>query len=113
MANQGFNGSTIVFASVTIGNLRGITYSHKAPKINVTDASDTSGTQVIGIPMKSVTVDVVGGTLPTATVGALTIAWFDGTSLGTLTTVAVGDMDVKGSMDGEISGTIEFVNTVT
>lgn len=111
MANKGFNGSTVTFAGSIVGSLRGLSYSSKSVKRDVTGALDTDGTQVTGPPQKTVIVDVVGGTLPTATSGALTIAWNDGTTLGTLAKAAVGDMDVKGSMNGEITGTIEFVNT--
>ena len=111
MANKGFNGSTVLFASVTVGSLRGIHYSRRVPKADVSGSSDTNGTQVTGIPMRSLTVDVVGGTLPSATEGALAIAWFDGTSLGSLTNAQVGDSNVDGTMNGEISGTIEFVES--
>lgn len=112
MANKGFNGSTLVFNSVTVGYLRGIKYSRRVPKIDVSDADDSDGTQVVGIPQKTVTVDVIGATLPTATTGALAIVWFDSSAtIGSLTNAAVGDMDVNGSMNGEITGSIEFVNT--
>jgi len=112
MANAGFNGSTIVFNSITLGSLRGISYSGSAPEVDIGDASDTDVDVVTGRVKKTVTVDVVGGTLPAeGSTGALTIAWFDGTTRGALTNAICVSADIKGQMDGEITGTCTFAKT--
>jgi len=110
MANKGFNGSTLTFVGQAIGSLLGISYSKKWPRVNITCASDAVATEIPGIPVIEVSCDIVGGTLPSGASGALAASWFDGTSSGTLTSAGLVGVDVKGSMDGEISGTLTFCN---
>lgn len=112
MANDGFNGSTLVFASVTIGSLRGISFDKTYPTAVVTSSTDTDALEIPGIPKTEVSCDIVGGTLPTATVGFLAVTWMDGSTSGTLTKAGITGVSVKGSMDGEMTGTIKFCKTV-
>jgi hypothetical protein len=113
MANDGFNGSTVNFAGATIGSLRGLSVSKTGADIPVHGAGDTSAQSVIGIPKTEITLDLVGGPVggPGST-GGLTIAWFDGAALGTLTNAIIVSVDIKGQMDGEISSSVKFTQTI-
>ncbi|MCK9569312.1 hypothetical protein M0R72_10280 [Candidatus Pacearchaeota archaeon] len=103
-----FNGSTLLFAGVTVGSLRGITFDKTYPKADVTGSSDTDATEVPGIPTTEVSCDIVGGTLPTATMGSLGVTWKDTTTSGTLSTAGICGVNLKGTMNGEMTGTIKF-----
>ena len=106
-----FNGSTVLFATVTLGPLRSIDYSETAAQVDVTGSDDGVKTFRAGIPDPTVTVTIVGGLVPAAVIGALgalDIAWQDATTEGTraepLRSVIV-DRGQTGSMDGEITST--------
>jgi hypothetical protein len=105
-----FNGSTLLFAGVTVGGLRGISFDKTFPKAEVTASSDTIATEVPGIPTVEVSCDIVGGTLPTATIGSLGVTWKDTTTSGTLSTSGICGINLKGAMNGEMTGTIKFCN---
>jgi len=114
MANDGFNGSTVVFASATLGSLRGLSVSNNASEIDVTAASDTNATAVTGIPKIEITVDFVGSppAIGAGSTGALTITWFDGTTVGTLTSAICLGCDIKGQMNGEITSSAKFTRGI-
>lgn len=116
MANDGFNGTHVGFptATTTIGSLRGLSVSQAGADIPVHGAADTAAKSIVGIPKTEITLDLVGGPIvcgPGST-GALSIAWFDGATLGTLTNAVVVSVDINGQMDGEISSSIKFTESV-
>lgn len=113
MANDGFNGSTVNFATVTLGSLRGVSVSKTAPEVNVTASGDTAAKVVSGIPKVEVTVDFIGGppSLGPGSTGALVVNWFDDGVLGDLTNAICLSIDCKGQMDGEISSSAKFAET--
>ncbi len=116
MANAGFNGSTVTFPSTaaTVTSLRGISFDESAPEVSITSSTDTQGVVVAGVPMSSVTVDLVGGTtISVGDTGALGITWFDATTGGTLAGVVVIDRSISGSMDGEITSSLKLSNSTT
>jgi hypothetical protein len=109
MANDGFNGSTVLFASATLGDLRGIDYSESAAEADTTASDDATKTYEIGVPDKTASIDFVG-TAPSVGVGskgALSIAWNDGTT-DTIAAGVVTEVGVKGQMDGEITSNIKL-----
>lgn len=113
MADDGFNGSVVDFASVTLGPLRSIGFREGAARADVTGSSDSSKTYKVGIADPEVTIGFVGG-LPTSgaeigTAGALDIAWNDDGVDGTIGNVECVDRQTDGSMDGEILSSITFV----
>jgi len=105
-----FNGATVNFAGALAG-LRGISVSKKAAKIDVTASADAGKTYESGIPDTEVKIDLVGSTtIAPGDNGALTIAWPDNSTAGTLTTAVCVDAEpAKGSMDGEITSSITLV----
>ena len=117
MADDGFNGSTILFptAATVLGPLRSLEYSESGPKVNVTDSADGTTTYRTGVPDPQIVATFVGG-LPAAgcdigTQGFLAVAWNDGTADGEVTTpqkAIVVDRGTSGSMDGEITSTVTF-----
>jgi hypothetical protein len=111
MADDSFNGATLTFATVAVGPMRSISVSDTAPKANCTSADDSAVHSKTGVPEMVVTVEVVGGvTLSPGDNGALAVAWSDiGTStLGTLADAEVVSVSTNGSMDGEITSSVEF-----
>ncbi len=116
MANKGFNGSAVTFPSTaaTVGQLRGISFDESAPEVNVTSSTASQGVVHAGVPMSTVSIDLVGGTtISSGDTGDLDVSWFDGTSAGSLPGVVVLDRSVSGSMDGEITSTVKFANSTT
>jgi len=112
MANKGFNGSTLVFASATVGSIRSITYGNKAAEVDVTGSGDSVKSYVSGIPDPDVSVEIVGGNaLAIGATGALTITWFDASTDG-VTSAIVTEASTKGNMDGEITSSYKFRSTV-
>ena len=106
-----FNGASVLFASVTIGKLRGIKYSSKAKDIDVTSNDDTTQKSTAGKPKLEISVDLVGP--PTSGVGVtstgvLTIVWADSTTHGTLTSAVLLSADKTGQLDGEVTSTYTF-----
>ena len=111
MENDGFNGSTVSFGG-SIAQLRGIGYNQEAPEVSVHGSSWAAQSVRSGIPKNSVSVDVVGTFSSTiGTSGALTVAWNDGSSGGTLTNAVLVGRSMTGSMNGEITSTAKFVET--
>ena len=110
MANDGFNGSTVLFASVTLGDLRGIDYSETAAMADCSASDDTQKIYETGIPDAVATIDFVGG-VPSVGVGskgALAINWFDGAT-DNITLSVITDVGTKGVMDDEITSQIKVV----
>jgi len=111
MADDSFNASTLTFASVAVGPIRSINVSESGAKADCTDSSDSAKGYAVGIPDATVTVEVVGGvTVAVQDKGTLSVGWADiGTStLGTITNAQVVSVSTQGSMDGEITSTVEF-----
>jgi hypothetical protein len=112
MADDSFNGATLTFATVAVGGLRSISVSDTAPKADCTAAEETTGRHFkTGIPELTITCEVIGGvTVAPGDTGALAIAWLDigSSTLGTINPAEVVSVSTNGSMDGEITSTVEF-----
>lgn len=109
MANDGFNGSTINFAGSLVAPLRSIDYNDTVAKVKVSGASDNSHTYVGGLPDRTISCEVVGAfTSNAGTINTLTINWFDGQN-DALGNALITKNQRKGSMDGEITTSLEFV----
>ncbi len=111
MADDSFNGASITFASASIGPLRSISFSEAGAKADVTDSDDAAKAYAVGIPDATVTVEVVGGvTASVGDLGTLTVAWVDigSSTSGTITDATIVSIATQGSMDGEITSTVEF-----
>jgi len=103
MADDGFNGTTISFATPDQTPLRDISVSESAAEVNVTGGADSIMTYESGIPDETVTYTIVGtSTVAIGAEGATVVAWNDGGSDGSLTNAVVVGKEVSGSMDGEI-----------
>ena len=103
MADDGFNGSTISFGTPDQSPLRDIPVSESGAEVDVTGCADTFKTYKSGIPDETVTFTIVGGSaLAIGTEGAVTVAWNDGGTDGTLTNGVIVGKETSGSMDGEI-----------
>ena len=108
MANDGFNGSTVTFDSVAVGDLLSIDYSDSVEAIDTTDSADTSHKYLTGIPDPECSVEVVGvPSLSVAATGTLSVAWFDGTT-DTMTASVLTEISSSGSVDDKISTTLTF-----
>ena len=111
MADDAFNGATITLASVTIGPLRSISVTNSAAKADVTYSTSTAKAYDPGIPDMTVTCEIVGGAaVAVGDTGDLDIAWNDigGSTLGSIASAACVSVATNGSMDGEITTTVEF-----
>ena len=104
MANDGFNGATIVFditgvgAAATFGGLRSLEFSESAPKVNVTHSASTTTAYRTGIPDPQLVATWVGG-LPSTLAnvgdqGSLVVTWPDGTSDGSIANTIIVDKSV-------------------
>lgn len=108
MANDAFNGTTFTFGGGAQTPLRSCSYDNSAAEIDVTGAGDSLHTYEAGLPNETLTVEVVGGSsVAVADEGAITIAWFDGTSDTTTNSVCTA-VSRSGSLDGEILTTLTF-----
>ena len=111
MADDAFNGATITLSSVAIGPLRSISVTSSAAKADVTYSTSTAKAYDPGIPDITVTCEVVGGvTVAVGDAGVLDVDWNDiGTAtLGTIAAATCVSVATNGSMDGEITTTVEF-----
>ena len=117
MADDGFNGSVLDFASVTLGPLRSISFRESGARADVTGAGDSVKTHKVGIPAQEVTVQFVGA-CPAASAdvgdaGALSVVWQDSGVEGTIANVEVADRETGGNMDGEILSSMTFIPAPT
>jgi len=115
MADDGFNGSTLDFASVTLGPLRSFGFRESGARVRVSGAGSTNHEYEAGIPDPELVVNFVGG-LPATSAdigssGALVVAWNDGSTDGTLANAVIVDRGTDGSMDGETLSSITLVPT--
>ncbi len=109
--DDAFNGATLTFASVAVGPIRSISFSETGAKADVTDSDDSAKAYAVGIPDATVTVEVVGGvTVSVGDKGTLAVAWLDigSATSGSIATAQVVSVATQGSMDGEITSTVEF-----
>lgn len=117
MADDGFNGSVVDFASVTLGPLRSISFRESGARADVTGSADAQKTYKAGIPDPEVTVQFVGGLPATGAdvgdAGGITVTWNDASTEGTITNCEVVDRSCDGNMDGEILSSITVVPAPT
>ena len=103
MADDGFNGTTISFATVNQAPLRDITSSDGAAEVDVTGCADTIKTYESGLPDETVTFTIVGGsTVGIGDEGAVVVAWNDSGTDGSLTNGVCVGKETSGALDGEI-----------
>lgn len=108
MANEGFNGSTMQFASSPVTPLVSIDFQETAAAIDVTGNTDALHNYVAGIPDITVTVEVVGvSALTIGAAGALDIDWFDGEGEDVSSVILV-DKGRGGSLDDKLSTSLTF-----
>jgi hypothetical protein len=104
-----FNGSTVAFGSTTsIAGVNSLTYEATCaePEDSGSDATDVEVSA--GIPERTVTLEVMGSpSLTEGTIGALTVGWNDGGSLGTMTLAQVFVNRTGGDVDGAV--TTEYI----
>ncbi len=110
MADDGFNGATLLNGTVSLGPLRSIQSNEVAAAVDVSGSGDSEKAFANGLPDKTTTFVIVGGT--TLSIGdavALNVAWNDiGTSTdGTIAAGSVFNVGMSGSVDSEILTTIE------
>jgi hypothetical protein len=82
MASDVANGSTVTFASASIGDLQNIDVTIDGSPVDLTDLADTKMVYLNGIPDIEVQITTTGidsRTTSTAA-GTLAVAWFDGNS---------------------------------
>ena len=111
MADDAFNGASLTFATVAVGPLRSISTTSVGAKADVTDSADSVKAYGIGIADLTVTMEVVGGvSVAVGDQGTLAVAWADigSSTLGSIANAAIVSVATNGSMDGEITSTIEF-----
>ena len=82
MASDVGNGSTLTFASSSLGDLQSISVTINGNPVDLTDLADTKMVYLNGIPDIEITCQVTGkDTRDTSTAaGTIAIAWFDGNS---------------------------------
>ena len=110
MADDGFNGATLLNGTVSLGPLRSIQSNEVTAAVAVSGSGDAEKSFANGLPEKTTTFVIVGGTtLSVKDAVALNVAWND---IGSATdgTIAVGtvmSIGMAGSVDSEILTTIE------
>jgi hypothetical protein len=108
MANKGFNGTTVTFNGSGITGIVSVDASHEG-EVDVTASGDAAHFFEAGIPAKSTKVEIIGNTtIAKGDTGALVVAWFDGGSLGSITSATVVSVGPTGQLDGNTLTTIEF-----
>lgn len=106
--NDGFNGSTISFASADQTPLRDISYDETCAEVNVSGAADTEETYECGLKSRTFTCQIVGtSTITVGTKGTVAIAWEDGATDSIDNCACFGNTR-SGSMDGEILTDLRF-----
>lgn len=113
MADDGFNGATLLNGTVSLGPLRSIQTNEVGAPVDVTGSGDAAKSFAVGIPELTTTFVIVGGT--TLSVGdavVLNVAWNDIGSAtdGTHATGSVMSVAMAGSVDSEILTTLEVKN---
>jgi len=105
-----FNGSTLLFNSVTIGRIKSMKRSAKCKDIDVTSLDESVHVSAAGKSKESLTCTIIG--TPTAlegSHGAMTVTWGDGTTMGSVDYAVCLSVDgPDGSLDGEMTSTYEF-----
>ena len=111
MADDSFNGATLTFASVAVGPIRSISVSSTGPKADTSSADSTGKSYAVSVPDLTLTIEVLGGvTVAVQDTGTLAVAWTDigSSTLGSITNAQCVSVSTQGSMDGEITSTVEF-----
>lgn len=101
MSDDGFNGSTVLWAAADQTPLVSISYDASVAEADVTGAADTEHTFEPGIPDESLEWEIVGTTtLAIGDEAVPTVAWNDGGSLGTFTNAVVVGVRAGGGEGG-------------
>jgi hypothetical protein len=107
MATYQFTGSSVSFASTTLGRVRSIDYEEGDGEVEVSGSDCTEEEFESTIPSKKITVETVGaaGSLAKGSTGALTVTFNDGTSASLAEGVVVSHK-TTGRHKGEILRTL-------
>lgn len=109
MADHGFNGSTLTFASALVGDLQSISFSEGGNPVDITTLSSAAHVFVNGKPSFEVTCTIGGGaSLALGAAGAMAIAFNDGTNETAATSMLVTNIETSGDLDGAITTTYTF-----
>ena len=105
------NGSTVTFATNSIGDLTSISFSDGANEIDVTNLGDAVHVFESGIPSLEVTLEVNGSpSVDRGDTGAISISWNDGGSDGSgVTTWLCTNRESSGGVDEAITTSLTFV----
>jgi len=106
MADPGFNGTTMTFASAR-SPLLSANYDETAPEISTAGSTSPEDTIVAGTPAKTITFEVIGASTIAAgdTSSSCTITYNDGETK-TLTKAVCTAVAVSGSHDDRITTSI-------
>jgi hypothetical protein len=113
MADAGFNGTTVTFATGTTVPLLSATFSSEAAEVPVSGCADSEEEHTVGVPVNAIEWEVAGN--PEVDVGdsaACTVTWNDGTT-STLTNGIVSRVNTTGSKNNPITTTIRAVKDTT
>lgn len=114
MADDSFNGATATLATVAIGPIRSISVTTVGAKADTTasEAAVTAKSYAVSTKVDTtLTIEILGGvTVAVADTGDLDITWGDigGSVLGSIANAQVVSVSTSGSMDGEITSSVEF-----
>ena len=117
--NKGFNKNEavtamFVFNSVTVAELRSLTYSVGGSVIDVGAQDDLAVLSVVGRDDVEVTAELVGSTaLERGATGAIAVTWNDGVETEALTNAVITQVSTSGSMDSEITSSLTFKEAPT
>jgi len=104
MANLGFNGTTVSFAStagVTANPLRSVTYSNSPAEVDVSGSTDSTHKYTPGMDNETLTYELVGAaSIVNGSTGTVTVSWNDGNSDSFRGVIMTHEH--TGSMDGEL-----------
>ncbi len=108
MPNKGANGSTFAFNTTTTVSIQSISFKEDGNEVDLTSLDSAFHKFVAGIPSIECGVEILGN--PAYTIGqtgAISIAWFDGTS-DAISTAIITSLEASGELDGEIKTSITF-----
>lgn len=106
MANEGFNGTTATILGSAQTPLIDCAITSSGAEVDVTGCADAIHTFEAGLADYTLTCTVVGASsVVIGDTGAVSVAWFDGTTT-VFTGVVCTGADVNGALDGPITSTI-------
>jgi hypothetical protein len=103
-----FNGTQVSLGATAL-NPTSVTVSSGASAANVSTTVSTEHKMISGLSEHSIECDVKGCPAQAhGATGALTVAWTDGGTVGTLAACVVTRVTCRGRLDGPIEGSVRF-----